>query len=68
MTKEFDERVKQNPPKIAATSLNKELMISKLEKTAKFAGSSYMDNISKIVSDLNATHKSMKINLTKINA
>lgn len=42
--------------------------MSKLEKTTKMVTSTHMNNISKMMSDLNATHKTMKLNLTKLKA
>jgi hypothetical protein len=68
MTKEFAEKTMQIPKISVLTPSSKEVPMSKLEKTTKMVTSTHMNNISKMMSDLNATHKTMKLNLTKLKA
>lgn len=68
MTKEFVEKAIKNPKKSALIPSVREAPMVNLEKTAKIGAITHMDNISKMMSDLYTTHKSMKLNLNKIRA
>lgn len=68
MTKDFSEKRIHIPHKISITPSNKKAAMSKFAKTGKLGTITPMDNISKMMSDLNATHKTMKLNLTKLKA
>lgn len=66
MTKELDERAKKYARPLVVGSTDRSPIMRKLEQKGKFGESIHIGNISKIMGDLNATRKSLKLNLAKI--